>query len=109
MAVENETPARGLGAEARDQADMPACGSTACISMPGMPASSSCVALAIATVWLGGLGEATRTSDWVMAISRGTFRSTSRPRSSRTSSPLLVGKRRSQSRIAIASGQQMKK
>src|SRR5262245_24560097 len=68
------------------------CGSTRCTSIPGMLANRPSVALAMATVSLGGLGEATRTKACVMSINLGRLRSTSPARISRTFSPLLVGK-----------------
>src|SRR5262245_50997217 len=71
---------------------IPGCGSTRCTSIPRMGDSSPCVASAIAVVLLGGLGEATRTSACVISMSLGRFRSTSPARTSRTFSPLLVGK-----------------
>src|SRR5262249_8108260 len=72
---------------------MPGCGSTTRTSIPGIAASCACATLAIAEVLLGGLGEATRTSAWVMAISLGRLCSTSRAKASRTpATPLLIGK-----------------
>src|SRR6478672_5378619 len=62
---------------------IPGSGSTTRTSNPGIAASRACVALAMAAVLLGGLGEATRTSAWVMSISLARLRSTSRARASR--------------------------
>src|SRR5262245_60041085 len=70
----------------------PGCGSTRCTSIPDILAKRPSVALAMATVSLGGLGEATRTSACVISTSLGRFRSTSPARTSRTFSPLLVSK-----------------
>src|SRR5262245_19015664 len=84
----------GVGAESRaSRLTTPGSGSTARTLMPGIAASRARATLAMSAVSLGGLGEATRTSAWVIAINRGTWRATSSASCSGTPViPLLVGK-----------------